>query len=129
SAFYRGFSLGELVWGLAEEGARRGKYVVRAIKFKNVKQIGFEVDDYMNIRAITSWTPVGGMQRFPREKAVLYIYNPKDELPYGDSDLRAVHKHWMSKDSLIKFWDMMLQKTGQPLLYAQAGNVGDSAGM
>ena len=120
SAFYRGYSLAEMVWRLEESGPYAGKLMLAAIKAKSPKQIGFEVDDYLNIQAITSWTPVTGTVTVPRSKCVLYIYNPHDELPYGDSDLRTVYKHWWSKDTIVKFWNVMLQKFGMPMLYAQS---------
>ena len=127
SAFYRGFSVAEIVWRLEEKSRWQGRYMLAAIKAKSPKQVGFEVDDYLNVQAITSWTPIAGFTTVPREKCVLYIYNPHDELPYGDSDLRAVYKHWWSKDSLVKFWNLSLQKYGMPMLWAQAsGNEAES---
>lgn len=121
SAFYRGYSVAEIVWRLEESGPYRGKYMLAAIKAKSPKQTGFEVDDYLNVESITSWTPQSGLIRVPRGKCVLYIYNPHDELPYGDSDLRAVYKHWWSKEALVRFWNLTLQKYGLPMVYAQAG--------
>lgn len=120
SAFYRGFSLAEMVWQVEEQGRWRGKYTLKYLKFKHPKQIGFEMDEFLNIRWITSWTPEGGLVRVPRSKCVLYTHNPKDELPYGESDLRAVYKHWWSKDALIKMWNLMLQRHGIPMVYAQS---------
>lgn len=110
SAFYRGFSVAEIVWRIEEAGPHAGRYTLAAIKAKPPKQIGFEVDDYLNIKAITSWTPQTGLVTVPRSKCLLYVYNPHDELPYGDSDLRAVYKHWWSKDTVIRFWNLALQK-------------------
>ncbi len=128
SAFYRGFSVAEMVWRLEESGPYAGKFVLAAIKAKTPKQIGFEVDDYLNIEAITSWTPQRGLVMVPRGKCVVYIYNPHDEMPYGESDLRAVYKHWWSKDTITRFWNLSLQKYGMPMVYAQAPvTAGDAA--
>ena len=124
AAFYRGYSVSELVWRLEEKGRWAGRFTLAALKAKSPKQIGFEVDDYLNIEAITSWTPVAGFTTVPREKCVLYIYNPHDELPYGDSDLRSVYKHWWSKDALVKFWNLALQKYGAPMMFAQSSSSG-----
>ena len=120
SAFYRGFSITELVWRLESQGRWAGKYRLEAMKAKPPKQIGFEVDDYLNVQAITSWTPVAGFVRVPREKCVLYTHQAHDELPYGDSDLRPVYKHWWSKDLLTQFWNLTLEKFGSPAVWAQA---------
>jgi hypothetical protein len=126
TAFYRGFSVAEMVWRVEESGAYRGKFMLSAIKAKPPKQIGFEVDDFLNVQGITSWTPVQGMVRVPREKCVVYVYHAQDEMPYGDSDLRAVYKHWWSKDVITKFWNLCLQKYGMPMVYAQSGQMGDA---
>ena len=124
AAFYRGYSVAELIWKLEERGRWAGRFTLAAIKAKSPKQTGFEVDDYLNVQAITNWTPVSGFTTVPREKCVLYIYNPHDELPYGDSDLRAVYKHWWSKDALVKFWNLALQKYGAPMMFAQSSGNG-----
>jgi len=102
--------------------------VLAAIKFKHPKQIGFEVDDYLNVRAVTSWTPVGGLVTIPRGKCLLYVYNAKDELPYGDSDLRAVYKHWYSKTKIVEYWNLRLQRHGIPFAYASVPGGADGAG-
>jgi phage gp29-like protein len=128
SAFYRGFSLAEMVWGVAEGGRWRGRYVLDAIKFKHPKQIGFEMDEYLNVRRVTSWTPTGGLISAPRGKCLLYIYNQRDELPYGDSDLRSVYKHWYSKSKIMEFWNLRLQRYGIPFAYATLGSASEATG-
>ncbi len=126
SAFYRGFSLAEMIWRVEERGRWRGRYTLGAIKFKNPKQIGFELDDYLNVQAVTSLTPTGGLVSVPRGKCLLYVYNQRDELPYGDSDLRAVYKHYMSKLRIIEFWNLRLQRFGIPFAFASVGNGSDT---
>lgn len=127
SAFYRGFSLAEMVWRIAERGRWQGRYTLSAIKFKNPKQIGFELDDYLNVRAVTSMTPTGGFVTIPRGKCLLYVYNQRDELPYGDSDLRAVYKHYFSKQRIIEFWNLRLQRFGIPFAFARFSSGNDAA--
>lgn len=127
SAFYRGFSLAELVWRVERAGRWAGKYLFSAIKFKHPKQIGFEMDEFLNVRAVTSWTPEGGLARIPREKCLLYIHNQRDELPYGESDFRAVYKHWYSKARLLELWNLRLQRYGMPFAYATMSAGGEGA--
>jgi len=126
SAFYRGFSLAEMIWRIEERGRWRGKVTLGAIKFKNPKQIGFDLDDFLNVRAVTSVTPTGGMVSVPRSKCLLYVYNQRDELPYGDSDLRAVYKHYLSKTRIIEFWNLRLQRFGIPFAFASVGSGTDA---
>lgn len=128
SAFYRGFSLAEMVWNVADGGRWRGRYVLDAIKFKHPKQIGFDMDEYLNVVRVTSWTPTGGLISAPRGKCLLYIYNQRDELPYGDSDLRSVYKHWYSKSKIMEFWNLRLQRYGIPFAYATLGSASDAMG-
>ncbi len=125
SAFYRGYSLAELIWTVCKEGKWSGKYRYAAIKFKNPKQIGFDLDPFLNLRAVTSWTPTDGYQRIPREKCLLYVYNQRDELPYGESDLKAVHRHWYCKQRIMEFWNIRLQRFGVPFAYANVGSGND----
>ncbi len=125
SAFYRGYSLAELIWTVCQEGEWRGKYRYAAIKFKNPKQIGFDLDPYLNLRAVTSWTPTEGYQRIPREKCLLYVYNQRDELPYGESDLKAVYRNWYCKRRIVEFWNIRLQRFGVPFAYANVGTGND----
>jgi len=127
SAFYRGFSLAEMVWRVEARGRWAGRYALAAIKFKHPKQIGFELDEFLNVRAVTSMTPAGGFVSIPRGKCLLYIYNGRDELPYGDSDLRAVYKHWYSKNRIIELWNLRLQRFGIPFAYANAPAAGSQA--
>ena len=126
SAFYRGFSLAEMIWKVRERGCWRGKYVLASIKFKNPRQIGFDMDEFLNVRAVTSLTPTGGLVTIPRNKCLLYIYNARDELPYGDSDLRAVYSNWYSKRKITEFWNLRLQRFGVPFAYANAPSGGEA---
>lgn len=128
SAFYRGFSLAEMIWRVEERGRWRGRYMPGAIKFKNPRQIGFELDDYLNLREVVSYTPDGGRITLPRGKCLLYVYNSRDELPYGDSDLRAVYRSWFSKCRIVEFWNLRLQRFGIPFAYANAPSPGEAAG-
>lgn len=124
SAFFRGFSLSEMVWRLEESGKWRGKFRLAAIKSKHPRQIGFEVDDFLNIERIVSQTPMNGRVTVPREKCLLYVYHGQEESPYGSSDLRSVYKHWWSKDTLVKFWNLHLQRFGTPMVFAQVAGDG-----
>jgi phage gp29-like protein len=45
---------------------------------------------------------------------VIYSYQPRYESPYGTSDLRAAYKHYWSKDVLMRFMNLYLEKYGSP---------------
>lgn len=120
SALYRGFSVAEMVWRVEEAGRWRGRYLLASIKFKNPRQIGFDLDEFLNVRAVTSRGPDGRVLEIPRTKCLLFVYNARDELPYGDSDLRAVYKHWFSKAKITEFMNVRLQRYGVPFAYANA---------
>jgi hypothetical protein len=126
SAYVRGFSLGEMIWRYRETGRWRGRVTLDAIKFKNPRQIGFEMDEFLNIRAIVSRTADGRTVEVPRSKCLLFVHGARDEMPYGDSDLRPVYKHWFSKQRIMEFWNLRLQRYGIPFAYASVGTGSES---
>ena len=50
-----------------------------------------------------------------------------DALSLLDSDLRAVYKHYYSKQKIVEFWNIRLQRFGIPFAFANAGSGSDSA--
>ncbi len=55
-----------------------------------------------------------GESDLPPDKFVVYSYMPRYESPYGTSDLRAAYKHYWSKDVLMRFLNLYLEKYGSP---------------
>ena len=60
--------------------------------------------------------PKSGRLALPREKFILYAYNPRYESPAGESDLRAAYRAWRSKERILQQWDLFLSKYASPTL-------------
>jgi hypothetical protein len=69
-----------------------------------------------NVRALILHAPDGRQLTLPREKFILYAYNPRYESPAGESDLRAAYRAWRSKERILQQWDLFLSKYASPTL-------------
>ncbi|HUV03638.1 MAG TPA: DUF935 family protein [Armatimonadota bacterium] len=112
-ALAKGFSMCEINYKLIEDGPYAGMIGLESIKSKNPAAFGFDTDEFLNVRALTMTAP-GIRTDLPVDKFIIYTYMPAYELPHGESDLRAAYKHWWSKDVVLKFWNMYLEKFGMP---------------
>jgi len=115
-AMAKGFSVLEKLYELRQESPWEGKLTLTDFKSKDPALFGFDLDEFRNIRALVLNAPDGRILSLPREKFVLYTYNPRYESPFGEPDLRAAHGHWRSKHHILKFWDIYLAKYASPTL-------------
>ncbi len=111
-ALAKGFSVMELNYKVIDREPYRGMVGFASIKSKDPATFAFDVDEYANIRSLkrTGW----GEGSLPPEKFVVYAHMPRYESPYGTSDLRAAYKHYWSKDVLVRFLNLYLEKYGSP---------------
>lgn len=119
-ALAKGFSVMELNYCVIDREPYKGMIGLASIKSKDPSTFVFDLDDYANIRSlgragagITYPSPTSG-DALPPGKFVIYSYMPRYESPYGTSDLRAAYKHYWSKDILIRFLNIYLEKYGAP---------------
>ena len=113
-ALAKGYSICEIVYRVIPDGRYAGMIGLEAVKSKDPADFGFDVDEYLNLRGLVLSQGVGDQVALPAEKFILYTYMPTYELPHGQSDLRAAYKHWWSKDVILKFWNLYLEKFGMP---------------
>ena len=126
-ALAKGFSVLEINYRIIDREPYKGMIGFGSIKSKDPSTFVFDLDDYANIRSLqrtgAGGTGVSGLQSrngmrtentLPPEKFVIYSYMPRYESPYGTSDLRAAYKHYWSKDILIRFLNVYLEKYGAP---------------
>ena len=96
-----------------------------SIKSKDPATFEFDLDEFANIRSLRRVGSLDCGERsairrsndqtaLPADKFVIYSYCPRYESPYGTSDLRAAYKHYWSKDLLIRFMNLYLEKYGSP---------------
>ncbi|MCL6519023.1 MAG: DUF935 domain-containing protein [Armatimonadetes bacterium] len=112
-ALAKGFSVCEINYKIIPDGPFAGMVGLESIKSKDPAAFGFEMDEFLNINGLTIMES-GKTASLPVEKFIIYTYMPEYEMPYGQSDLRAAYKHWWSKEVILKFWNIYLEKFGLP---------------
>lgn len=110
-ALAKGYSLQNIVWQVVKTGPWAGKWIPLYIKSKDPKDYSYNVDEYRNITGVLH-EPTQDV--YPASRFLNYSFNPEYENPYGTSDLRACYKNYWSKDFLVKFWNIYLEKYGSP---------------
>ncbi len=123
-AIAKGFSVCEINYKPIEGGPFDGMIGLASIKSKDPADFGFDMDEFLNVRGLThrgagvqlQHQHCGVPQRsgLPAEKFIVYTHMPVYELPHGQSDLRAAYKHWWSKEAIVKFWNLYMEKFGMP---------------
>lgn len=118
SAMYNGFSITEKV--LRNDLAFNGKNWVGVAKLKvrPCDTFFFHVDEFGNIERVT--------QKFnSREhevdinRCIHYVQNPDYDDHYGRSELRECYRAWFSKDMVIKFQNIHLERFAAGFVWAQ----------
>ncbi|MBQ7257481.1 MAG: DUF935 family protein [Abditibacteriota bacterium] len=105
-AFIYGFSVQEILYK-----KKGGKVVID--KFCNIDPSTVTVswDLYGNISQIL----VNG-EECPREKLILYIYNPRPSRPLGTGDLISAYSHFDAKSKLLSFYNIYMEKYVSPVV-------------
>ncbi|HPI77042.1 MAG TPA: DUF935 family protein [bacterium] len=114
NALVHGYSISEMVFKPVESGEDAGRWRIDAIKPKHPRDYEFEIDPFGNLTGLELIDENGRRSKLPLWKFVVYTYLPEFNRPWGRSDLRAVYKHWWSKDFLLKWWNIYLETYGAP---------------
>ena len=127
-----GFSLSELNWYRIEKGRWAGKVGLKSIKTREPFYYIFDSDVHGNLRddgivftgslAMTKLPEsiqelqTGKMMgvRFPVNKFIIYSYNMKFSNHFGESDFRAAYRSFFSKEILIRFHNIYMERFGMP---------------
>ncbi|MCS7300153.1 MAG: DUF935 domain-containing protein [Fimbriimonadales bacterium] len=115
-ALAKGVAILEKIYAYRTEPPYAGMWTLQGFKAKNPALFRFEVDAYRNLRSLVLYAPSGERLNLPREKFVVYAYNPRYESPAGESDLRAAYRAWRSKERVLQLWDLFLAKYASPTL-------------
>lgn len=118
SAFDFGFSVGEIIW---EPAKMDGKTVIalKDIKHRDPERITFEADKHGNISKYVQEPRWGGRIEIDPSKIWHFVHNTEFQNHYGQSDLRACYKNWWSKKFIVNFWNVFLERLGQPMTVAK----------
>ncbi len=131
-----GFSLTEKIWYRIEKGQFAGKIGLKSLKTREPFYYQFESDNFGNLRkdgiiycgpgsyenevkgndenVIQSLNNYIYGRRLPIDKFVIYSYNREFSNHYGRSDLRGAYRSWWSKELLIRFMNMYMERFGMP---------------
>ncbi|MCX7925168.1 MAG: DUF935 domain-containing protein [Fimbriimonadales bacterium] len=115
-ALAKGAAILEKLYTYRAEPPYAGYWTLRGFKAKNPALFRFEVDAYRNVKSLILYSPTGERLVLPREKFVVYAFNPRYESPAGESDLRAAYRAWRSKERVLQLWDLFLAKYASPTL-------------
>ena len=112
-----GFSVSEKLFQVYNKGKWKGKTGLLKIKTRPPHSFEFHTDRHGNIEFILQHGAEDEII-LPLWKFIIFTYNPQFENPYGRSDLRAVYRSWWSKNNIIKFWNIYLERYGMPTVKA-----------
>jgi len=118
SAMYNGFSMTEKVFGQIEYDGVTWWGIDR-LKLKPFDTFFFKTDDYGNVED-TIQKIAGKEQKVELNKFIKFIVNPDTDEHYGGSELREAYRAWFSKDVIIKFRNMYLERHAGGFRYIQA---------
>lgn len=111
-ALAKGFSVAEINWKIIPSGNYAGMIGLDSIKSKDPSAFIFETDEFLNVKSVKQ---LGRREiSLPPDKLLIYVHSPRYELPYGASDLKAAYRHWWSKDIILRFYNVYLEKYGSP---------------
>lgn len=116
SAMDYGYSVTEKVWGYMDSGWFRGKIGLANLKTRKPHRFDFDTDEYGNLRSKGLWQ-MNGQYKYDPRKFVIYSHGKEFDNWYGTSDLQSVYRPWWSKDVIIKFWNIFLEKYGMGIPY------------
>lgn len=109
SAIWRGFWPHEITW---KYGQRR--HWLDTLASIDPEQIALELDDKMRVTAVLSKPQTGGgdNQRIDADKMWIHIHKPGRTRPAGESILEPSFRAYSSKNRLLQFWGLSLQRFG-----------------
>jgi len=114
-----GFSINEIVWKRYETGEHAGKIGIKALKSKRPRYYIFDTDKFSNLTKKGLINTIEGEEALPIDKFIIYTYQKEFGNWYGQSDLIPAYRAWWSKDNIIKFWNIALEKFGMPTTWGQ----------
>lgn len=111
SGYQNGFSICEKVYDVFDfDGSPY--WGVSDIKLKPFDTFTFIVDKYGNIEGVNQGHMLGRAIPVPLEKVIHWVHQPDIDSCYGESDLRAAYRAWWSKDIIIRFQNIHLERHG-----------------
>lgn len=110
-----GYSILEENYQFIEEGQYNGKIGLASIKSRKPHDFDLEQDRHSNLIGLTQ-DQDGKEVALPIEKFLIMSWMAEWENPYGNSDLVAAYPAWWSKDVILKFWNIYIERYATPPL-------------
>jgi SPP1 gp7 family putative phage head morphogenesis protein len=107
-AMYQGFSITEKIIDTFEHKGKPYLGIQQLIP-KPFDTFEFEVDKYGTIKR-TIQRMDGAEQVIDLNRFIYYVQNPEMDRHYGQSDLREAYRSWYSKDVIIRFYNIFLER-------------------
>lgn len=110
-----GYSLTEKIFSYEDVPGFGKKIILSKLKTRPPHTFEFDVDDYGNIIKIRQDNNQGEDIILDPKKMIHYTYQADFDNPYGSSELNlGVYRAWWSKNAIIKFWNIFLERFGSP---------------
>ena len=117
SAMYHGFSMTEKLYGMIEFDSKTW-WGIDKLKVRPFDTFYFNVDEFGNITSVKQ--KLGGKEYdIDITKFIHYVVNPDYDEHYGQSEIKEAHRAWFSKDFIIKFRNMWLERHAGGFRWAQ----------
>ena len=107
-ALAMGYAIGELVWS--------DSYDLTAVRWHDPRRFQFETGDD---GAAVALLLIDHSLTFPADRFLIFSYGSRYGNPYGESDLTAAYRAWVSKDQLRRMWLSALDRFGAPIPVAK----------
>lgn len=125
TAFDYGVSITEKIFDYSDTIAGK-KIVLAKLKTRPPHTFDILTDDFGNITELVQHRDHGGDLTLDPAKFVIYSHNKEFDNPYGNSEInKGVYRAWWSKQAIIKFWNIYLERFGMP---THVGKMPRSAG-
>jgi len=115
NAMRDGYSVAEINYKIIPTGEFKGMIGIDNIKVRKAVNYMFKCDEHGNVEE--KGLIESGNKPLPVNKFILFAYNPNDDDAdslYGESDFRAAYRYYFSNDIVQRFWNVFLEKFGQP---------------
>ena len=115
NAMRDGYSVAEINYKILTGGEFKGMIGIENIKVRKAINYMFKCDEHGNVEE--KGLIESGNKPLPVNKFILFAYNPNDDDAdslYGESDFRAAYRYYFSNDIVQRFWNVFLEKFGQP---------------
>lgn len=123
SAYKNGFFIGEKIWDNMQFDGKT-YWTVADIRKKPFSTFLFKVNEYGDVLELVQ--EVDGKEiKVPMDKVIHHVYQPDEDVLYGRSDLRACYRAFWSKDTVIKFQNIHLERHASGLPVVTAGEGAD----